>query len=105
MIGLFALVSAVVGVILGAVAGSVLDSGEAGVITAVAAFLVMFFGGLPAALKASFIHNEVAYLADRADLRQMDSDRRADLRDRGRGRDDPPVTYDNRQIHFHGGRE
>jgi hypothetical protein len=48
----------------------------------------------------------VSYAADRADLRQMEADRRADIRELVRDvteEHEPPVVYDNRQLHFHGG--
>jgi hypothetical protein len=65
---------------------------------------IVFFGGLPVALAGSFIHNEVGYMADRADARQRESDAKAELR--GLLADTKPTTvHDNRQIHFHGGGE
>jgi hypothetical protein len=93
MLGLF-IASIVIGTIIALVTG-------VGLLFWVASGIV-FFGGLPVALAGAFIHNEIGYMADRADIRQMKSDAKADLRSLT---DDsaPRIVHDNRQIHFHGG--
>jgi hypothetical protein len=71
--------------------------------------------GLPAALITDFVHGEIEYAQDRADLRQLESDLVAELSvgEHERMEDDRtdrvigalkgtrPVMQDNRQVHIH----
>jgi len=85
-----------------------------------AAGILFFCFGLPGALLASFIHGEVSYAQDRADLRQLRSDcaareiaeehecleeARADRLIGAAKKSRTNVYCDNRQIHFHGGND
>jgi hypothetical protein len=94
----FLLLSAILGLITGLVSQSALVG-----LTICGALLIC---GLPSLFKYLFIHHTVGWFSDRADLRQMQSDRKADYRAAMsdlRKSDTPSVVHDNRQIHFHGG--
>jgi hypothetical protein len=106
---------AVVAVIIGIILASVTGIGMVGIVVAV----IFFICGLPGAIIASFVHGEVEYAQDRADYRQLLSDlaraeeaedreyaedARLDRYIRSNKRQPPQITYDNRQIHYHGGR-
>jgi hypothetical protein len=88
--------------IIGLVAGAVTQSFVVGLILTGAIFIC----GLPTLCKYAFVHHTVGWFSARADLRQMESDRRADTRAMMAEHmkdGTPSVVHDNRQIHFHGG--
>ena len=70
-------------------------------------FVFCFICGLPGALIAGYIHGEVTYAQDRADIREYDRQmaewlRDCEREDRKAERYNTPIEYhDNRQIHFH----
>jgi hypothetical protein len=107
------LILAVISTVIGAAVSGLTGFGILGWV----AGLLFFCFGLPGALLASFVHGEVSYAQDRADLRQLESDcaareiaeeheyleeERTDRLLDAAKKSRTTVYRDNRQIHFHG---
>jgi len=102
-----------ISIVIGLVVSGLSGFGILGIV----AGIFFFVCGLPGAILGSFIHGEVSYAQDRADLRQFESDcaarevaeeheyleenRTERLIDTVR-RNPTKVYHDNRQVHFHG---